>query len=50
MIVLVIDENGNTDKKTEGNYVKSEEDKKEKMDNVAGSNSKQEKMDIEGEG
>ena len=28
VIDLVIDENGNTDKKTDGNYVKSEEDKK----------------------
>ena len=26
--VIVINENGNTDKKTDGNYVKSEEDKK----------------------
>ena len=45
--VIVIDENGNTDKKTDGNYVKSEEDKKEKNINVAGSNSKQEKMDLQ---
>ena len=48
--VIVINENGNTDKKTDGNYVKSKEDKKEKMENVAGSNSNQEKMDVEGDG
>ena len=48
--VILIEENTNTDKKNDGNYVKSEEDRKEKMEIVASSNSNQEKMDVGGDG